>query len=129
MDGSGITTRERPGMTSWRWEVVAASGANLALGAWLLLAPAVLGYSEGDSVLAHSAAGALIVVVALLRTTVARRRSWMSWLNATAGAWVMAHGLLIAESPEATLNGTFTGALVVTFAAASAMASTGAKRS
>ena len=116
-------------MTSWRWEIIASSGVNVLLGAWLVLAPSLLDYDPADTALAHSAPGALILALALLRTTLARRRSWLSWVNAAAGAWVFTHGLLIAESAAATLNGTFTGALVMTFAAASAMASANANRS
>ena len=128
MDGARLTTRERGRTTSLRRGIAAASGVNVVLGAWLLLAPSVLDYERADPVVALSAPGALVAILALARTTLAWRRSWMSWVNALAGGWVFATGLLVAQSPAATLTGTFTGALIVTFAAASATASSSARR-
>lgn len=124
-----LTDRERAAMSSWRWEIVAASGSNVVLGVWLVVSPAILGYTGSDHGTAQVGLGAAIAIVALVRTSLVRRQSWMGWLNFAAGACVLGGGLFLAHSAQATLNATFTGALVLTLAAASAMASTTANRS
>jgi nucleoside-diphosphate-sugar epimerase/uncharacterized membrane protein len=111
---------------------------NLALGAWLLTSPGVLGLFDpatfSEAVLRVTAdrglpppewrsaamawsdvlSGALIVAFALLSLN--RRTNWAQWANTAVGIWLLFAPLVFwAPSEAAYLNDTLVGALVIAF--------------
>ena len=59
---------------------------NVALGIWLIAAPAVIGYS-GPGRMNDLIVGALAVAVALIAMVPSMR--WARWFNVFLGAWLM----------------------------------------
>jgi uncharacterized membrane protein len=111
---------------------------NIALGAWLITSPAVLGlFNAGtvsEAVLRVTAerglpspewrnwamgwsdigAGSLIVLFGFL--SLSRRTNWAQWGNTLVGLWLLFAGLLFwAPNAASYLNDTLVGALVITF--------------
>ena len=111
---------------------------NIALGAWLLTSPFVLGLFDAttfsEAVLRVTAerglpsaelrnlalawsdiiSGALVVLFGLL--SLSRRASWAQWASTVVGLWLLFAPLLFwSPSPANYLNDTLVGALVITF--------------
>lgn len=90
---------------------------NVALGCWLLVAPAVLGYQSAAMGWSDRLTGAVIIVLAL--ATLSWRLAMVRWASAVAGLWLLLAPLVFwAPSAAAYLNGTLLGALVIGFAVA-----------
>lgn len=69
--------------TEW-WKI--ASGLNILLGVWLILAPFVVGFSHITSPTATSILfGVMIAVVAALRVFRMPDASWLGWANVLLG--------------------------------------------
>lgn len=88
---------------------------NVALGAWLVTSPPILGYESTWMTWSDVVSGILVVGLATLSL------SWQigiaRWALAAVGIWVMTAPLLFwAPSAAAYLNGTLVGALIVGFA-------------
>lgn len=81
-----------------------ASGSNLLAGVWVAASPWALEYPAGAVVLNSFATGTLIAVLALFRVAGAYRASWLSWVNAVAGAWLTLSAFLVAGSGIALWN-------------------------
>src|SRR3954469_21858467 len=64
-----------------------AAGLNALAGIWLIIAPFVLGYGDGDPYWNDIVFGALVLAIAVLRYAVAPRAAWLSALNMLIGAW------------------------------------------
>lgn len=109
----------RPSAT-WRQEILAGSGLNLAAGLWLVLSPWVLG--NGDAVGRHVLLGGLIGALALARVTGGDRGSWMSWVNALLGGVVVVAALARSEPVALRVSDVVVGALIVVLASLSAWA-------
>lgn len=115
--------------------------ANILLGVWLLAGPFILGYTSeyvpDANVLRVNAerdllpvqvrnvlmawsdmlSGVLVVIFSLLSADPKRRFSWSQWANAGVGAWLLFAPLVFwTPLPEAYLNGTLLGALIIVFA-------------
>jgi hypothetical protein len=70
-------------------QVRVASGVNAVLGLWLIISPWVYGYAAGNggSMLNSVIVGAVIAVLAFLRTRSPRENAGLSWTNLVLGAW------------------------------------------
>ncbi len=99
------------------------SGLNVAAGAWLVIAPWVLGYWTSDPRWNDVACGAAVGLIALIRALGGFRASWLSWINALIGAWVFVAAFTIDRSAVAAWNDAIVGAIVFLLAAMSADAS------
>ena len=74
-----------------------ASGINVLLGLWLIIAPWVLGYSGQDNAVWNQVVvGAAIALIALAR--IAARESWapVSWVNIILGGWLIVAPFVLA---------------------------------
>jgi len=112
-----------PPPPDWRDEVLTASGLNVLAGIWLIIAPFVLGYSNGDPYWNDIIFGAIIAVFALARVSGAYRLSELSWINALIGAWIFASAFWLDSTTTASWNDVILGIVVFVLAIASATAS------
>jgi SPW repeat len=84
-----------------RGQVQTASGLNLLVGIWLIISSFVL--SDRSPMMTNNVVfGVIVAILAALRTFGAFDQSWMSWVNAIIGAWVVI-------SPWAIMGNTVTG--------------------
>jgi hypothetical protein len=117
-----------PAGGDWRSEVVGASGLNVLIGAWLIIAPWVLGYVSGDPYWNDVIFGFLVGAFGLARVFGAYRESWMSWLNALFGVWLFVAAFTIDVSTVAFWNDIACGVAVFVLAVWSASVSDAAPR-
>jgi hypothetical protein len=102
---------------------MAASGINVLAGIWLIIAPFVLGYNDGDPHWNDIVFGAIVAVLALARVAGAYRASWMSWLNMLIGAWIFISAFWLDNTSTAETNDIILGAIVFVLGLISASAS------
>ena len=107
---------------SWRDAVATASGLNFLLGIWLMSAPYVLAYDDGQPRWSDIAFGALIAVLAFIRATKGSGRPLLSYLNVLLGTWVFAAAFWAYDIPRAAWNDLIIGAAVAILAVLSATA-------
>lgn len=107
----------------WRDDVLTASGLNVLAGIWLIIAPFVLNYSNGDPYWNDIVFGAIVAVFALIRVGGAVRASWLSWINALIGIWLIVSAFWLDNTATAGWNDVILGAIVLVLAALSAGAS------
>jgi hypothetical protein len=119
----GPTTYGPAGRGDWRTTVMIASGLNVLAGIWLIIAPFVLGYSNGDPYWNDIVFGAIVAVLALARVSGAYRASWMSWLNMLIGAWIFISAFWLDNTSNAGTNDIVLGAIVFILGLFSATAS------
>jgi hypothetical protein len=113
-------TRDEGNGFGWRAEMRGASGSNLLVGVWIVASPWALEYPAGAVASTSVATGSLIALLALLRVVGAYRASWLSWLNALAGAWLTLSAFLVAGSGIALWNSLVFGLTVLGLACWSA---------
>src|SRR5438105_1507816 len=77
-----------PARTDRRSTVATVAALNLIAGIWLIIAPFVLGYGNGDPYWNDIVFGAIVAFFALIRLSGAYRADWLSWLNALIGIWI-----------------------------------------
>ncbi|MGA8246906.1 MAG: SPW repeat protein [Nocardioides sp.] len=110
-----------------RRAVAMASGSNLVLGLWLILAPFALGYSGvGGALWDDMVVGVAVAVLAGFRVTAGGyRQSSLSWTNAALGAWLAFAPWVLsyAGTTAAVANDITVGLIVVTLATVSAVTS------
>ena len=111
------------GRGDWRSTVMAAGGFNVLAGIWLIIAPFVLGYDDGDPYWNDIVFGAIVAVLALARVAGAYRASWMSWLNMLIGAWIFISAFWLDDTSNAGTNNIILGAIVFVLGLISASAS------
>jgi hypothetical protein len=99
----------------WRGGVTVACLLGLAAGIWLIVSPLVLDYVAGDSRLIPTIAGAIVVVLALVRM-VTWRAEWLSLISVLVGLGLFAGGFWFAESPSASWNAWLLGMAVIVLA-------------
>jgi uncharacterized membrane protein len=105
----GAGERERHGEAPW------AHGANLVLGAWLLSAPATLGYQSVALVWSDVLSGALALAFAGL--SLSPRNRWAPWVVSGVGLWLLFAPLVFwAPTAAAYANDTLVGTLLIAFA-------------
>lgn len=112
--------RGKAASLGWRAEMRGASGSNLLAGVWIAASPWMLEYSGGAVVSNSVATGSLIALLALLRVVGAFRASWLSWINAVAGAWLTLSAFVVAGSGIALWNSLVFGITVTGLACWSA---------
>lgn len=67
-----------------------ASMLNVIAGAWLIIAPWALGYSEVVAATWNDVVvGALVIIFAAIRLSLPDRYPGLSWLNAALGVWLI----------------------------------------
>jgi hypothetical protein len=103
-------------------EIGVASGLNVLAGIWLIIAPFVLGYDNGDPYWNDIVFGAIVAVLALARVAGAYRAAWMSWLNMLIGAWIFISAFWLDNTANAGTNDIILGAIVFLLALVSASA-------
>ena len=105
-----------------RDQLAALSGLTLLAGIWLIIAPFVLGYANGDPYWNDIVFGAIVAFFALIRIAGAYRAEWLSWLNALIGAWIFASAFWLDSSGRAQWNDIILGVIVFVLALISATA-------
>ncbi len=111
-----------------RREIKGSATIVALCGAWLLVSPIVLPYETGDAVWNPVLAGVAIMLLALVRVTVGIWHSWISWLNAILGAWIIASAFWLADSPAASWNQAAVGGAIIVLALLSGGATDAARR-
>jgi predicted signal transduction protein with EAL and GGDEF domain len=76
-----------------------ASGLNLLAGAWLIIAPWALGYSQVSAAVWNDViVGATIVILAGIRTATPDRYTGVSWTNVVLGVWLLVAPFILVYS-------------------------------
>jgi len=105
-----------PAGGGWRENVATAAGLNLIAGIWLIIAPFVLGYSNGDPYWNDIVFGAIVAVLAFVRLAGAYRAPELSWINAAIGVWVFVSAFWLDATSTAAWNDVILGAIVFVLA-------------
>ena len=71
-----------------RNQVQTVSGLNVIAGIWLFLSAFAI-YASGPMVANNIVFGLVVGVLALIRISGAFDQSWLSWINAICGVWVV----------------------------------------
>jgi len=104
-----------------RANVRVASGVNVALGAWLIVAPFALGYTTRAAYLNDAIAGVLVLILAGSRLA-AMRTPGLSWANLSIGLWLIVAPFALAFPAERALwNDLLLGVLLAIFSGWSAV--------
>jgi SPW repeat len=106
----------------WRATVATASGLNLLAGIWLIIAPFVLGYHNGDPYWNDIVFGAIVGFFALIRMSGAYRAEGLSYLNALIGIWIFVSAFWLDATATAGWNDIILGAIIFVLALISATA-------
>lgn len=109
-------------------QVQTASGLNILVGLWLVIAPWVLGYSEQSNAVWNQV-GVGVVIAALASFRVFAPRQWesLSWINFVLGLWLVIAPFVLTYNEtgntQAILwNDIISGLIVLSLAAWSAIA-------
>jgi hypothetical protein len=111
-----------PSPGGWRATVAGTSLLSLLAGIWLIIAPFVLGYGDGDPIWNDVVFGAIVGVIALVQLAGAYRAAWLSWIGAVIGAWIFAAAFWLDDTSTAQTNDIVLGAIVFVLAIAAATA-------
>lgn len=85
---------------------------NIGLGAWMITAPVILGYTDLTGLLVSDMAAGLLVVIGSF-LALSWRAALVRWGVAAVAAWIMTAPLVFwTESAAAYLNGTLAGAVI-----------------
>jgi hypothetical protein len=108
-------------------QITLASGANLILGLWLIVAPFVLTFTGSGARGNDIILGIVIAVIAACRVFGAYRSAWLSWVNALLGIWVIISPWVLGFSGKAqpTWNNVIVGIAITILGVWSAVASQG----
>jgi SPW repeat len=93
-----------------------ASGLNVVAGVWLIVAPFVLGYGDGDPIWNDVVFGVITAVIALVLVTGLYRAGWLCWTGALVGVWIFASAFWLDATSTAVVNDLVLGCLVVVLA-------------
>ena len=104
-------------------QVKVLSGINLVLGAWLIIAPFVLGFTNMVALWDSIIVGAIVLILAWIRVANPVSGSGVSWVNAVLGVWLIIAPFILGFSgmAGATWDNIIVGAAVVIFGAWSAL--------
>ncbi len=107
------------------------SGLNMLLGLWLTGAPFMFNYSgKTAEVLNEMIVGGIVLLLAAIRFFNPMRFSWMSWVNAALGAWLIVAPFVLSASAGGSaiilVDDMVVGAAIVIFGVWSALAARGA---
>jgi len=95
-----------------RSTVATVAALNLIAGIWLIIAPFVLGYGNGDPYWNDIVFGAIVAFFALIRLSGAYRADWLSWLNALIGIWIFVSAFWLDATMTAGWNDIILGAII-----------------
>ncbi|HEU4792405.1 MAG TPA: SPW repeat protein [Nitrolancea sp.] len=71
-------------------QVVTTSGLTILAGLWLILSPFILGFTNLRSSMWNAIiVGIILAALAAIRLYSARRKSWISWVSAALGVWLI----------------------------------------
>ncbi len=102
-----------------------ASWVNVVLGAWLIIAPFVLGYISGQAYWNSILVGIAVGVIALIRVASPYGTQWLSWVNVALGVWLIIAPFVLNDTVSAAYwNDVIVGAVIVLVALWSAMTAT-----
>lgn len=105
-------------------QVKKASGLNLLLGLWLVIAPFLLSYATSASRGNDITIGVIIALLAAFRLLGAYRAAWLSWLNALLGIWLIVGPFILGyDSSSALWNDVIVGLFIAFLGLWSATAS------
>lgn len=102
-----------------------ASGINIILGIWLVIASFVLGYSGIAAAMWNEIiVGVAIIILAWLRVSDRIRMPWLSWVNVVLGLWLIVAPFVLGYSGTAAAmwNEVIIGIAVAILGAWSALA-------
>jgi hypothetical protein len=102
--------------------IAVASGLTVLAGIWLIIAPFVLAYGNGDPYWNDIVFGAIVTLLALARVLGASRAAWLSVLNMLIGAWIFISAFWLDDTWNAGTNDIILGAIVFILALVSASA-------
>lgn len=113
-----------------RGQVQLASGLNLLAAIWLVLSAFTINtdYAENAAATNNVVFGVIVAILAVLRVLGAYGDSWMSWLNAVIGAWIVVVPWAVTANTgvgptrEVIVNNVITGAVILAFGVWSALA-------
>lgn len=107
-----------------RSQIKSASGFNLLLGLWLIIAPFLLSYATSASRGNDITIGIIVALLAAFRLLGVYRAAWLSWLNALLGIWlIIAPFVLRYGSSSALWNDVIVGLFIAFLGLWSATAS------
>lgn len=92
-----------------------AAGIGVAVGIWMMIAPAVLGYA-GSAATSDRILGPTAAAVAWIAATEATRS--LRWVNVPLGLWVLASPLVLDHSAIAAAHSVTSGVLLIATALA-----------
>jgi hypothetical protein len=93
-----------------------ASALNILAGIWLIIAPFVLGYSDGDPYWNNIVFGAIVALLAAGRIAGAPRAAALSWINALIGVWLFVSAFWLDNTNPAQTNDVIMGIVVFALA-------------
>jgi len=92
------------------------SSVNVIAGIWLIIAPFVLLYGRGPAMVNDIVLGIVIGVFALTRAIMpGARMTWLSWLNALWGVWLIIGSFILGYAGAARTNDIILGIIVFLF--------------
>lgn len=105
---------------SWR-NTTGGGWVNILLGIWVVISPFVLAIHSPKALWSNVATGAMIAILAVLRSSM-HRAGW-SWLNLILGIWLVISPFVLLVSGAAMWNNVIFGIII----AASALSHTYSK--
>lgn len=105
-------------------QVRTASGLDVLAGIWLFISAFVIRATTGLH-WSNGIVAVAVVILAAIRAGGAYRESWLSWINALLGLWVLISPWVISRTPTHGIitNNVITGIVIIVLAAWSALAS------
>lgn len=103
---------------AFRW----ATGITALAGVWVLIAPFVLGYSGTQQAMLNDViVGLAVLVLAGIRLFGALSQTWLSWLAALLGLWLLVSPFVLGNSGTPMTNDIIFGIVIIVFGVWSAM--------
>lgn len=105
-------------------QVRVASGLNIILGAWLIIAPFVLAFSDMVALWDSIIVGAVVLILAWIRMANPMSAPGISWVNAILGIWLIVAPFVLGFTAMAgsMWNNIIVGVVVAVLGAWSALA-------
>ncbi len=103
-----------------------ASGLNILLGIWLIIAPFVLGYARIEAAQTNDViVGIIVAIIATIRTFGAFTQPGWSWVNVLLGVWLIIAPFVLGYSggPTPLWNDIILGVVIAILAWTSAASS------
>ncbi|MGR3550288.1 vitamin K epoxide reductase family protein [Pseudooceanicola sp.] len=115
-DPDGLRRQRETEMRRAHASNIWAQFLNIALGAWMMTAPLILGYADLTGMLISDMAAGFLVMIASV-FALSWRAALVRWGVAAVATWIMAAPLLFwTESAAAYLNGSLVGAVIFALA-------------